>query len=357
MQIMKKLGLLSICLFWTVCVMAQPKMKFNKEINDFGIVLWANPATAVFEVTNTGNTPLVINDVQTSCACTVADWPRTPIAPGASAAVTAVFDAKALGTFYKEVMIASNATTEPVYLQMRGKVVANNDEIAVDESFEYAMGDVRMNKDALSFDAVNRGSDPVEEILVMNTSRASFEPVLMHLPDYLEVTCIPQRIPAGRTGKLQVKLLTDKLNDMGLTQTSVYLSRYFGDKVGEENEIPVSVVLLPDFSNLTASQKARAPHAQLSTTQLKISLAKKAKGNGTITIKNVGLSTLKIDRLQVFSPAIGVSLPKKEIAAGATVKMKITVQKDKLKKNRRPRILMITNDPDQPEQIITIQTE
>ena len=42
---------------------------------------------------------------------------------------------------------------------------------------------------------------------------------------------------------------------LGLTTASVYLSRFPGDKVGEENEIPVSAILLPDFSHISQQER------------------------------------------------------------------------------------------------------
>lgn len=356
MRMMKRLCGAVVSLLLAVSSWAQPKMKFDKEKNNFGTVLWSNPVTAVFKVTNIGDAPLLLNKVNASCACTAADWPHTAIQPGETAQIKATFDAKALGTFYKEVEICSNASAGPVYLSMTGRVVATATEEVNAAGFEVVMGDVRLSRDVVEFDQVNRGTEPTEEILVMNTSRAPFEPVLMHLPDYLEATANPARIPAGRTGKIRLTLKTDKLYDMGLTQTSVFLARYYGDTVGDENEISVSAILLPDFSRLSESQLAHAPKIRLSATALHIPLVKKSKGKGVVLVSNVGEAPLKIDRLQVFGNAVSVSLPKREIAPGESVKMKVQVDRSKLKKKRRPRILMITNDPENAEQIIHIET-
>jgi hypothetical protein len=217
------------------------------------------------------------------------------------------------------------------------------------------MGDVRLNKDTIFFDQVYKGTNPVDEILVLNTTRASFEPILMHVPNYLEVSCYPERIPAGRTGRIRIKLLTENLQEMGLTQTSVYFNRMFGDNVSPENEIPVSVVLLPDFSNLSTVSRGRIPKMKLSTTNLQIYYNGKPKAKGEVMITNTGQQELKIDRLQVLSDAVSVSLPKKKVGVGQTIKMKVEVTKDRVKKNRGLGILMITNDPESAGQIVKIK--
>ena len=352
---MRKLIIFFSFLSVSLSLFSQPQMKFDRESVDFGTILLDNPVTAEFKVTNTGDSYLVLTDVKASCACTAIEWPEKGISPGESASIKAVFDAKALGTFYKEVEIHSNTSTEPKYLQMSGRVVANADEVTNTEGFDIVMGDVRLNKDTIFFDQVYKGTNPVDEILVLNTTRASFEPILMHVPNYLEVSCYPERIPAGRTGRIRIKLLTENLQEMGLTQTSVYFNRMFGDNVSPENEIPVSVVLLPDFSNLSTVSRGGIPKMKLSTTNLQIYYNGKPKAKGEVMITNTGQQELKIDRLQVLSDAVSVSLPKKKVGVGQTIKMKVEVTKDRVKKNRGLGILMITNDPESAGQIVKIK--
>lgn len=83
----------------------------------------------------------------------------------------------------------------------------------------------------------------------------------------------------GEKGVITLTLNSERLTGLGLTQTSVYLSRFSGDKVGDENEIPVSAILLPDFSGMTEVEKANAPVISLSTKEVDMSaiLAKKSK--------------------------------------------------------------------------------
>ena len=54
-------------------VFAQPKASFDKTMHEFGTILWKNPVTATFKITNKGDKPLVISNVTTSCGCTVTD--------------------------------------------------------------------------------------------------------------------------------------------------------------------------------------------------------------------------------------------------------------------------------------------
>ena len=349
----------SILLWTAACLVgyAQPKATFDKMTHEFGVVLWKHPATATFQIKNDGDKPLVISNVTTSCGCTVADWTKEPIAPGATGVVTSTFAAKALGHFYKDIGVYCNASARPIYLMLRGEVSADPKNYTLTHPYE--IGAIRLNKAAIEFDDTNKGDKPTMEILVANTTSDVYTPVLMHLPPYLEAVAVPERIGKKATGKIKVTLDTDKLPKFGLTTATVYLSRFPGDKVSEENAIPVSAVLLPDFSNMSQQQRLNPPAVQLSATEFTVPpLAENAKKKLTVVVKNVGKSDLDITDLQVFNPALGVQLKKRVLKPGAQTKMKITVYGKYLKKVKSaPRVLMITNDPNCPKIVIRVNVD
>ena len=349
--------ILTTILLWTAFCLAghaQAKATFDKKTHEFGVVLWKHPATAVFTVKNDGDKPLVISNVTTSCGCTVADWTKEPIAPGATGKVLAVFDAKALGHFYKDISVYCNASDLPIYLMINGEVSADPKNYTMTHPYE--IGAIRLDKESIEFDDVNKGDNPTMDILVANTSSDVYTPVLMHLPPYLEAVGMPEKIGRKGTGKIRITLNTEKLPKFGLTTSTVYLSRFPGDKVGEENAIPVSVVLLPDFSQISQQQRLNPPAVELSAKEFTLpSLAENEKKSVKVVVKNVGKSDLEITDLQVFNSALGVQLKKRVLKPGASTKMKITAYGKFLKKVKgTPRVLMITNDPNCPKIIINV---
>ena len=173
---------------------------------------------------------------------------------------------------------------------------------------------------------------------------------MRYLPPYLSAEAIPEKLGRGKAGKIIVTLDTEKLPKLGITRASVYLSRFPGDKVGSENEIPVSVSLLPDFSNLTEQQKNNPPVVSLSAHQLEfVALKPTQKKSRNIVITNTGRSDLQIQDMQVFSIALAVKLKKHTLKPGESTKLKVTVLAENLPRVKgTPRILMITNDPQHP---------
>ena len=352
-----KRNLLSIffLLIVTLAAVAQPRISSNKETHNFGQIEWKRPVTVEYTITNTGNQPLVLTNVTTSCACAVADWTKEPIAPGAKGIVKASFDAKALGRFEKSVGIYSNATPSLVYLKFTEVVQEIKDYT---KTHPFAIGNIRIDRDEFAFPDVYRGQQPTMTFSIANLSDRPYEPVLMHLPPYLKMEAEPKVLLKGKKGTVKLTLDASQLNDYGLTQTSVYLSRFAGDKVSEDNEIPVSAILLPDFSRMTAKDSLDAPAIRISETNIDLSvpLIKKKKASYNILIANAGKTPLVISKLQVFNSSVGVSLKKTVLPPDGMTKLKVTIRKrDVGNKKHHLRILMITNDPLNPKVEINIK--
>ncbi|MCD7898500.1 MAG: DUF1573 domain-containing protein [Bacteroides sp.] len=335
---------------------AQPRITSDRKTHTMGQIEWKKPVSVDYTITNSGNKPLVLTNITTSCACAVADWTKTPIQPGKKGKVTVTFDAKALGRFNKSVGIYSNAQPSLIYLNFVGEVVRKVSDFSNMKLHRY--GNILIDVNDIEFPDAHLGERPQITITVVNQSDQSYEPVLMHLPSYIEMTKEPSVLQRGEKGKITLTLNTDRLPDLGLTQTSVYLSRFAGDKVSDESEIPVSAILLPNFAGMSRMQQRNAPIIQLSETELDLrrELLRKDKVTKTLTIQNKGRSKLEISKLQVFNSALGVDLKKAVLQPGEKTKLKVTLTKKNLQRRRHLRILMFTNDPENPKVVININT-
>ena len=334
------------------------KITTQHEVVDCGQVVFSKPVTAEFVLKNDGRKPLVINNVLKSCGCTEVDYPKTSIAAGESFVIKAVYDAKQMGTFTKQVCLYTNADEEPFILSMRGKVVGSVVDFA--GSYDEMLGAIKSDAQEVEFDDVNRGDRPVQRIHIFNPTDEVLEPVVMHLPDYLHAFVSPSKVAPRHSAEISFVLDSKKLRDLGLNQTSIYLGERPGDKIAPEKEIVVSAVLLPGFENMTPAKKALAPKIEMSATDLNLGRFNgKKKLKGEILITNKGKSELDIRSMQMFTMGLQVNLKKSKIQPGETVKMKVTAVAADLKKSRvrHPRILMITNDPDHAKVVVKINVQ
>ena len=334
------------------------KITTQHEVVDCGQVKFRHPVTAEFVMKNEGNKPLVIHNMLKSCGCPEVEYPKKSIDAGESFVVKAVYDAKQMGTFNKQVCLYTNAADEPFILSMRGRVVSNVVDFA--GPYNEMLGEIKSDVQEVEFDDVNRGDRPVQRIHIFNPTDQMMEPVVMHLPNYLQAQVSPSKVAPRHSAVVTLVLDSKKLRDLGLKQTSIYLGERPGDKIAPEKEIVVSSVLLPAFDNMTAAKKALAPKAELSTTNLDLgSFGNRKKLKGEVLITNKGKSKLEIRSMQMFTMGLQVQLKKSKIEPGETVKMKVTVVKPDLKKSRakNPRILMITNDPDNAKVVVKIHVK
>lgn len=329
------------------------QLSVKNEVIDCGNVIYEQPVTAKFEMQNMSSNPISIKDVKTSCGCTTVEYPKGQIAPGESFVVNATYDSRQMGHFFKDIALYSDASQQPFYLQIRGVVVEEIIDFA--GQYPYTIADLNVDRNDVEFDDVNRGDRPVQKINIRNASSKSVSPVVMHLPSYMQAQVSPTTLQPGRQGTISLILDSKKVRDYGLTQTSVFLGMYPGDKVHPDKEISVSTVLLPAFTEMTETQMQYAPKLGLSAEELNIAFNGKAKKTETIIIENLGRSELDISSLQMFTSGMKVKLNKTKLQSGEQAKLKITVDAKEIKKARsKPRVLMITNDPKRAKVIINV---
>ncbi|HRB55921.1 MAG TPA: DUF1573 domain-containing protein, partial [Ferruginibacter sp.] len=60
---------------------------------DMGKLQQGTPTTAIFTVANIGNTPLIIEQANPTCGCTIGDYTKSPIAPGQNGEIKATYNA------------------------------------------------------------------------------------------------------------------------------------------------------------------------------------------------------------------------------------------------------------------------
>ena len=340
-------------LFTLLPLSAQNLVVSQAKVNA-GRTGFQQPITATFELSNKSRRRLIIESVKPDCGCTAVDYPKE-VGANEKFTIKMTYDAKMLGHFQKMAVITSNGSKKPVYLTMRGVVVP--EVLDYTGNYPFTMDDMLYDNNELEFDDVNKGDTPMQEIHVLNNGEKPMQPHLMHLPPYLTATMKPETLEPGKGGTLSVTLNSDKLRDFGLTQTSVYLASRLGEKVSKDNEIPVSVVLLPHLQDYDEFSKALSPQLQMSTTEVDFTdFGGKSKKTEEVILYNTGKTTLKISSMQLFTTGLKVTLGKQSLEPEQTTTLKITgYAEDLLKLRTKPRILMITNDPDHAKVVINIR--
>jgi hypothetical protein len=173
---MKNLLSLMIAGFISVGIaVAQPAIKFADENHEFGEVIEGKLASYEFQITNTGNQPLIISNVQASCGCTTPYWTKDPIMPGKTGSIKAAYNSSGRpGPFNKSLTVVSNAGNGTKTLHIKGNVVKKEDKVYTEEQRQkspkiviekssFKVGKLEVNqKGTARVTITNRGIDPLE---------------------------------------------------------------------------------------------------------------------------------------------------------------------------------------------------
>lgn len=93
-------------------------ISFANMEHDFGTIKQDSENKYVFSFTNTGKEPLLIENAQGSCGCTVPNYPKEPIAPGGKGEIEVVYKpGKQENQQNKTVTVTAN--TEPKQTTLR----------------------------------------------------------------------------------------------------------------------------------------------------------------------------------------------------------------------------------------------
>jgi len=96
--------LLSALVFLAACQNNAQERTAGADVNSVTTIQWLDSVVdkgtieegqkieIPFRFKNTGNKPLIIQSVQPGCGCTVADYPKQPIAPGKQGVIKGLFD-------------------------------------------------------------------------------------------------------------------------------------------------------------------------------------------------------------------------------------------------------------------------
>jgi len=99
----------------------KPEITFEKTVYDYGQIYVGDNGESLFKFRNTGTADLILTNCSSSCGCTVPEWPRTPIAPGATAEIKVKYNTGRMGAINKQVYVDSN-TGQRVILTITGNV-------------------------------------------------------------------------------------------------------------------------------------------------------------------------------------------------------------------------------------------
>jgi DNA gyrase/topoisomerase IV subunit A len=103
----------------------QTSIQFEASEISFGEIKEGAAVTKIYKLKNIGKKRLMIEKVEGSCGCTVAEWPRYPVEPGENAEIKVSFNSHGKrGVQDKTITVTANTEPAQTFLKIKGTVVA-----------------------------------------------------------------------------------------------------------------------------------------------------------------------------------------------------------------------------------------
>lgn len=332
---------IAIAFVFALGISAQkPIITFTEKEFDFGVINEDDgTATHIFEFSNSGSVPLVIQNVSASCGCTTPDWTKQPIEPGKNGTITATYNTKGrIGPFNKTVTVSSNVG-ENVVLTIKGEVKGT-------PTLQFQAGAIKYDTKNVLMGNINKGANQTRSVQIKNTSNMPVKVEIANLPIYYTAIVTPITLKPNESGKIDFILNSKKCNDWGALNNDVYLLLNGKKSNTSEYKLILTSNIVEDFSKISAEQKRKSPIIELKSRN--IFLGQISKGNvihGKVTLKNSGINPLEIRKVINNNPELKV-FPVANIKGGKTGELKIEVNTKTIPVGNASKVISLqTNDP------------
>lgn len=326
----------------------QGKLVFTPAEWDFGTIREADGrVTHVFTGRNTGDKPLAILEVATSCGCTVPEFSRQPVLPGDTTRIAVTFDpANRPGTFLKQLSIFSTERRRIATLTICGKVLPR--EKSIEELFPVEAGaGVRLAQTMCAFSYVYPGRPAESDIDCINTSDRTIRLELRPLNSsgILTAECPPTLAPGERS-----KLRFTYRNPAAAPRYGTLRDAFALAIDDRESNIRI-VAHGIGADNPKDISRSAAPKVRLSKNILKFGPVKHAAPEQRMefVLTNEGTAPLHVRAVEL-NGKIGCSLRAgSEIPAGESRTVEVTLDPGQQSYGVvTGHILLITDDPSRP---------
>ena len=312
-------------------------IKWDKTLHDFGDVsVTDGPLTCTYTLTNTGQEPIAIFEVVTSCGCTNVVWTKEPIQPGKTGTVSATYkNEDGPMPFDKTLTVYISGIKRPVILRLRG--VVHEKKKTLSELY----GAQKLGAFGIKNRQLKTG-----KVTVANLGKKPLKVTWANVSEELSLNVEPNPIPAGSTAKLTytVRANPSKYGRWQYTATPVLN----GQKA--DGSLEITTWTQENFAVLDQATRDKGPIPYFTGSTVNLGTASKgAKLTAEFTCTNRGKSALHFYKADAESPALTLSGALADIAAGKKGSVRFTLDTSLLETGEN--VIMVsltTNSPLRP---------
>ncbi len=332
------------------------KLNFIESTYNFGTVNEKGGSVKHrFLFINEGSQAVKIQSAKASCGCTTPTWVRKAVFPGDTGYVDAIYDpANRPGNFNKTVTIYFEKTLLKKELRIKGFVQPPMTTPV--KVYKQNIGNLRIKSKYMNLGQV-KSDEPKTEIFNVYNQRNTEMTLSIgeDLPPHISVTFEPKTIKAKQVGNIRITYDASKDTQFGMTTSVLKLKT--NDNITPIKQIHINAQVQENF---TEAMKADPNRPILSLDKKDIYLGSIQDGESITTVftyKNAGNTPLLIRSVFTSCSCVAFQSKKTKIKPGATGKIKITFDSTGKFSYVRNEVTMITNDPNNPIQKVSVRAK
>ena len=314
-------------------------VQFDKTVHDFGdILVTSGPQSCVFKVKNLSDNPFSIYEIVSSCGCTEAAWPKTPVAPGEEVIISATFNNEdGPLPFDKTLTVYISALKKPVVLRLRGNV--SETKKSLKESYPVSAGALSFRSLPLRAGNLEQGESRSDEVPVANTGSAPVKVEFTDSSPQLSISIEPNPVPAGSTAILTFTVRSDR----SLWGKNTYHTSLNGKRIS------IEAFTKENFASWTEEQRKAGSQPVFTTSTADFGVVEAGTPiKVEFAFDNRGKSDFVCYKADCDTPGLTIA-PVPSVAPGAKGSFEVTLDTSKLPKGDVTAYLILTtNSPLRP---------
>lgn len=364
---MKKLSLSILMVVIALICFAQPKIEFEQTTYEFGkIKEEGGKVTGRFVFTNIGNEDLVLTNVRPGCGCTAANYSKDPVAPGQKGFIEATYNPyNRPGAFNKNIRVTTNepqfsdgSNAAPHMIFIKGEVIKRPPTEFEQAGYTKTAGMARFFEASVTKNVMNT-EVARDTFKVRNfwTKPVSFSLDNSRAPYIREVyRSFGEELNPKQEGFIIMEYKAADRFAFGTVKDFVVYNT--NDSVEPRKQLHYAVTIKEDFSTLTKKQLKNAPVANYDNTALEFGdVAKNTNKSMTVKVTNTGKSPLILRSITPSSNYYKVTSDVTEVPAGGSATITVLYKSPSRLGLQKGTVDVITNDPNNPIQIITLNAK
>jgi len=340
----------------SIGVWAQPGISFEQPEHDFGQIQEDDGAVVhKFWFTNTGNQPLVIKHVQSSCGCTTPDWTKDPVPAGQQGYIIAKYSPKNRpGAFKKTLTVMHNAPEGESKLLISGTVIKTTDMPA--KEYPNKMGSLRSRYSSFQMGKLNTKDAVAKRFPIFNTSTSQAIKIdsILKKPDYIDITFVPESIPPQGNGALQITYNPKLRGELGFVSDVVEVLT--NDSSQLKKDIRVIATITEYFPEMSTEELEGSPIFSVNQTVYDMgNLNQNEVVHAKFVVTNTGKKTLNIRDVKTNCSCTEASIDQTDIEPGKSAELKVSFDPSGRRGSQYKSITVFTNDPRNPTNRLVVK--